>query len=139
MSDYHLLTRRSALRGVAGAATLGLAGRPVLTTTAQDATTAGAATPIPEATPLAGITRVPLWTPASERGIIYGTSLATWQLDPDYVQLVDHEAAILFTEDDLLWYKLRPAPGAELDFTFGDQFIALAERQRQLVFGAHLV
>lgn len=60
-------------------------------------------------------------------------------MDDTYPQLVDHEAAILFTEDDLLWYKLRPAPGAALDFQYGDQFMALAEQQRQLVFGAHLV
>lgn len=132
MSGDHLLTRRAALRGATGAAALGLVGRAG-STSAQDAT------PAPEATPLADITRVPLWKLASDRGIIYGTSLATWQLDPDYLQLVDHEAAILFTEDDLLWYKLRPTPDAELDFQFGDQFIALAERQRQLVFGAHLV
>ena len=100
---------------------------------------AQSATPAAGATPVADITRVPLWKPASERGIIYGTSLATWQLDADYPALVDHEAAILFTEDDLLWYKLLPEPGAELDFTYGDQFVALAEQQQQLVFGAHLV
>jgi endo-1,4-beta-xylanase len=97
------------------------------------------ATPAAGATPVAGFDRVPLWLPAAERGIIYGTSLATWQLDEDYPALVNHEAAILFTEDDLLWYKLRPTPDAELDFQFGDQFIELAESQQQLVFGAHLV
>ncbi|CAA9585837.1 MAG: GH10 [uncultured Thermomicrobiales bacterium] len=132
------LTRRSALRGATGAVALGLVGPP-RPAAARDATPAGSATPGPEATPLVDITRVPLWRPAADRGIIYGTSLATWQLDPDYAQLVNHEAAILFTEDDLLWYKLRPMPGAELDFQYGDQFVALAERQRQLVFGAHLV
>ncbi|MBA2469614.1 MAG: endo-1,4-beta-xylanase, partial [Chloroflexia bacterium] len=84
-------------------------------------------------------TRTPLWLPAAENGIVYGTSLATWQLDDTYPALVNHEAAILFTEDDLLWYKLRPTPDADLDFSFGDQFFALAEAQQQLVFGAHLV
>ncbi len=84
------------------------------------------ATTAPEATALAETTRVPLWKPAAERGIVYGTSLATWQLDPDYAQVVDREAAILFTEDDLLWYKLRPTPDAELNFQYGDQFLAIA-------------
>jgi endo-1,4-beta-xylanase len=83
---------------------------------------------------------MPLWLPASERGIVFGTSLATWQAeDAEYLQLVDHEAAILFTEDDLLWWRLRPTPNSPLDFQYGDRFMALAEQHRQLVFGAHLV
>lgn len=132
------LTRRSALRGAVGAAGFGAAGGFRLTT-AQEASPASGATPVPQASPVAGIDRTPLWLPASSRGIVYGTSLATWQLDDTYPQLVNHEAAVLFTEDDLLWYKLLPEPGAELDFAFGDQFFALAESQQQLVFGAHLV
>ncbi len=139
MSGDQGLTRRSALRCASGAAAVGLVGRPARVS-AQDATPAGQASPIPGATPTADITRVPLWKPASDRGIFYGTSLATWQAEnADYLRIVDHEAAILFTEDDLLWYKLRPTPGADLDFQFGDQFIALAEEQQQLMFGAHLV
>ena len=54
-------------------------------------------------------------------------------------RLVDHEAGILFTEDDLLWWRLKPAPDAELDFQYGDRFFEIAEQQGQLVFGAHLV
>ena len=138
MTNSRVMSRRSAVRGGAGVAALGLMGRPG-SIAAQDATPIEGATPVPAATPVASITRVPLWKPAADRGIICGTSLATWQLDPEYAHLVDHEAAILFTEDDLLWYKLRPTPDAELDFQFGDQFMALAERQKQLVFGAHLV
>jgi endo-1,4-beta-xylanase len=83
---------------------------------------------------------MPLWQTAWQRGIIFGTSAATWQLeDPDYAQLVDHEAAILFTEDDLLWWRLRPTPDSDLDFQYADQFMAFAERNQQLVLGAHLV
>lgn len=100
---------------------------------------AQSATPL-SATPIASpITRVPLWQTAWDQGIIFGTSLATWQLDEDYPGLVNHEAAILFTEDDLLWYKLRPTPDADLDFQYADQFFELAEQQQQLVLGAHLV
>ncbi len=125
--SHLLLTRRAVLLG-AGAATAGLAGCPEIGA-AQDAT--------PQATPIA---RAPLWQTALENGLVYGTSAATWQLDDaDYSGLVDHEAAIVFTEDDLLWYKLKPTPDAELDFTYGDQFIDLAEARGQLVFGAHLV
>lgn len=92
------------------------------------------------ASPVAGIARTPLWQMAAENGIVYGTSLATWQAsDEEYLRLVDDEAGILFTEDDLLWWRLKPSPDAELDFQYGDQFFQLAEEQQQLVFGAHLV
>lgn len=132
MGIDHRLTRRSTLAGATGAAGLALAGRPGFSA-------AQGASPVAVASPVAAITRTPLWLPASDAGIVYGTSLATWQLDDTYPALVNHEAAILFTEDDLLWYKLRPTLDADLDFTFGDQFFTLAESQQQLVFGAHLV
>ena len=122
------LKRRSLLLGT-GAAAAGLAARPGLLRAHQ-------ATPL--ASPIAG--SPPLWQTAWERGIVYGTSLATWQADDaEYVPLVDREAAILFTEDDLLWWRLKPTPDAELDFQYGDRFVELAELQGQLVIGAHLV
>jgi endo-1,4-beta-xylanase len=116
------------LLGTAGTAAYGLSGR-AQSAWAQEAT--------PLATP---ISRVPLWQVAWDRGLVYGTSAATWQLeDADYAALVAHEAAILFTEDDLLWWRLKPEPDAPLDFQFGDQFTAFAEKHGMLVFGAHLV
>lgn len=134
MSRKHQFTRRKAI--AAGAAA---AGWPLMARTgfAQGATPLASPGATPMATPV--LSRVPLWEAAWEKGIVYGTSLATWQLDPDYVAVVDHEAAILFTEDDLLWYKLKPTPDSDLDFTSADQFYALAEEQQQLVLGAHLV
>ena len=74
------------------------------------------------------------------KGIVYGSSTATWQVgpDPDYSQLFQREAGILFTEDDLLWYRLKPTPSSALDFSFGDQIIGYAETNQQHVFGAHL-
>jgi len=138
MRKDHRLTRRTAMRSMAGVASLGVLG-PAGSAHAQEASPVAGATPGAGATPVVSYDRTPLWRPAAENGIVYGTSLATWQLDDTYPALVNHEAAILFTEDDLLWYKLRPTPDAELDFTFGDQFFALAESQNQLVFGAHLV
>ncbi|HJU02341.1 MAG TPA: endo-1,4-beta-xylanase, partial [Actinomycetes bacterium] len=84
--------------------------------------------------------RTPLYRLARRRGIAYGTSAATWQLeDAEYAALVAREAAILFTEDDLLWYRLKPTPDSPLDFSFGDQIVGFAERHGMLVFGAHLV
>lgn len=59
--------------------------------------------------------------------------------DEVYAQLVNQEAAILFTEDDLLWWRLRPSPDSALDFQFADQFMAFADQHQKLVFGAHLV
>lgn len=130
------LTRRRALG--TGAAAAGLATLP-LSGLAQGGTPVASPGTSPVATPMPVLSEVPLWQAAWEKGIVYGTSLATWQFDEDYLALVDHEAAILFTEDDLLWYRLRPTPESDLDFTYGDQFIALAEQQQQLVLGAHLV
>lgn len=130
MGGAYRFSRRSTLRGAAGAAALGLAGTPARGR-AQGAT--------PVATPVTDL-GTPLWQVASGNGLTYGTSLATWQADdPDYLQIVDREAAILFTEDDLLWWRLRPAPGAAMDFQYADRFFDIAAAQGQLVLGAHLV
>jgi endo-1,4-beta-xylanase len=114
------VTRRTVLRGAAGAVAAGaLAGvAPALARAAQP----------------------PLWKTAWGRGLVYGSSWSTRLADDtDYLALVNREAAIMFTEDDLLWYQLKPTPQSDLDFSFGDRFVAVAEQQRQLVFGAHLV
>jgi endo-1,4-beta-xylanase len=87
----------------------------------------------------AGGTRQPLWKVARERGIAFGSSIATWQFDADYPALHAREATLLFTEDDLLWYRLKPAPDAPLDFSFADRIVGFAETNRMRVFGAHLV
>ncbi len=42
-------------------------------------------------------------------------------------------------EDDLLWYRLKPAPDAPLGFFFADRIVGFAETNRMRVFGAHLV
>jgi endo-1,4-beta-xylanase len=82
----------------------------------------------------------PLWAEALARGVVYGSSAATWQLsDARYRSLFEQQAGIVFTEDDLLWWRLRPTPGSDLDFTYADRIIDLAQRSGMLVFGAHLV
>jgi endo-1,4-beta-xylanase len=82
----------------------------------------------------------PLWRVAAERGLAYGSSTATWQVDDDaeYAALFARQAKVLFTEDDLLWYRVKPKPGAKLDFSYADSLFARAERNHQLVVGAHL-
>jgi endo-1,4-beta-xylanase len=81
-----------------------------------------------------------LWRAAATRGILYGSSTATWQIsDRAYADVFRRHAALLFTEDDLLWYRLKPTPDSPLDFTYSDQIIDFAERNHQLVLGAHLV
>jgi endo-1,4-beta-xylanase len=81
-----------------------------------------------------------LWEAALKRGLVYGSSTATWQIStPAYRRLFEREAGILFTEDDLLWYRLRPTPQSGLDFSYGDRIVRFAERSGMLVFGAHLV
>ena len=44
----------------------------------------------------------PLWQQAYAKGIVYGSSTATWQIEPDpaYSALFQREAGLLFTEDD---------------------------------------
>jgi len=84
--------------------------------------------------------REPLWEVAFTGGLVFGSSAASWQLsDPEYRRLFAREAAMLFTEDDLLWWRLRPSPDAELDFRYGDRIIGFAEEEGMLVLGAHLV
>jgi endo-1,4-beta-xylanase len=110
-----VLTRRGFLAGSAGAAAL----------TACDHSTP----------PPAG-----LWATAWQRGIVYGSSAATWQLaDAGYAALFRKEAAILLSEDDMLWYRIRPTPTSSLEFTRPDRIVAAAVANGQLVFGAHLV
>ena len=71
---------------------------------------------------------------------MFGSSAATWQLsDPGYRRLFAREADVLFTEDDLLWYRVRPTPTSRLDFSYADRITRFAERNEMLVFGAHLV
>jgi endo-1,4-beta-xylanase len=120
MGPENGVTRRSVLLGAAGAAAAGLLGG------------AGPA--------LAGTPRDPLWRTAANRGIVFGSAWSTRLAeDTAYSRLIDRQAALLFSEDDLLWYKLKPTPDADLDFSYADQFVAFAEQHRQLVFGAHLV
>ena len=130
-----LLTRRSFLSGAAGVASAGLVG------CSGSESPSGPARPAidcPALEDAAG--RSALWQIAYERGLVYGSSTATWQLsDAEYRRLFAEHAAILFTEDDLLWYRLRPAPESGLDFAFGDQIAGFTRRQDMLMFGAHLV
>jgi endo-1,4-beta-xylanase len=83
----------------------------------------------------------PLWQQAYAKGIVYGSSTATWQVepDPDYSALFQREAGMLFTEDDLLWYQLKPTPGAALNFSAGDRIVSYGEAGGKHIFGAHLV
>jgi endo-1,4-beta-xylanase len=74
------------------------------------------------------------------QGILYGSTTATWQIsDKAYAHLFAREAAILSTEDDFLWYRVRPSSTSGLKFKYSDQIVAFAERHGMLMFGAHLV
>jgi endo-1,4-beta-xylanase len=132
MTDPHPLSRRRLLLGGAGAAGLAATGALGLPGPAGAAPTTG--------TGSLGAARPPLWKLARPNGLAFGTSMASWHLpDAPYAELVGREATLLFTEDDLLWYRLKPTPDAELDFSYADQIIGYAEAHRMRVFGAHLV
>ena len=125
------LTRRSVFRGAA--APFAIAGMPAPRNGRAQKATPAVST---GASPVAGTS---LWQAAWQNGIVFGTSLATWQIEDEYIPVVEREAALLFTEDDLLWWRLKPTPESSLDFTTADQFMDLAESHGSLVVGAHLV
>src|SRR3954468_22287905 len=120
------LTRRSLLvRGAGGAAAVLGGGARLLTRVAPAwAAPTGA-----------------IYQQAAAKGILYGSSTATWQYEPDpaYAALFQREAGMLFTEDDLLWYRLKPTQTSSLDFSYGDRAVSFASGNGQPVFGAHLV
>src|SRR3954471_6987370 len=106
------MTRRGFLAGAAAAA---VAAAGCSSGSSAPASSAASAPVLrcPQAT--AGDAR---WSMAARRGLVYGSSTATWQIaDHAYRGLYERESAMLFTEDDLLWWRLRPHPGAELDFS----------------------
>jgi endo-1,4-beta-xylanase len=81
-----------------------------------------------------------LWSAAAHQGLAFGSSTSTWQLaDHAYRALFTRQAALLFTEDDLLWYRIRPSPTSGLHFARADRIISFARQARQLPIGAHLV
>src|SRR3954454_19720351 len=116
----HAMTRRSVPRRAADAAAAG----------APRATFADAALG----------SRAPLWKAAQRNGITYGAAIATWMFEDDpYMALVKRHAAIIFTQDDFLWYVLKPSRNDPVNFEHSDQIVAKAEANKQLTFGAHLV
>jgi endo-1,4-beta-xylanase len=92
-------------------------------------------------TPAWGAPTGAIYQQAAAKGITYGSSTATWQYEPDaaYAALFRREAGMLFTEDDLLWYRLKPTHDSPLDFSYGDRAVAFAQANAQPVFAAHLV
>ncbi|QDP95369.1 endo-1,4-beta-xylanase [Microlunatus elymi] len=79
-----------------------------------------------------------MWQDAWHRGIVYGGSISTWMYADDdaYAALFRQEVAMLWPEDDFLWYHLRPSPTSSLDFTYPDMIVEFAEANRQLIIGA---
>jgi endo-1,4-beta-xylanase len=144
------LTRRTFLLGAAGLAASAVAActssTRAPTTSLSTSSLAQAVLPSSSAqatvdcTAGAAVASTPLWQVALDRGLVYGSSAATWQLtDGEYRSLFQREAGILFTEDDLLWWRLRPTPASGLNFKHSDEIIDFANREGMLVFGAHLV
>jgi endo-1,4-beta-xylanase len=115
------ITRRTVLKGAAGAAAAATLGGPAVAAAARGA-------------------GKPLWKLAQRNGVVFGTAIATWMFeDEPFMNLVRRQAALLFTMDDFLWYQLKPSREAELNFGPGDAIVAKAKENRQLLFGAHLV
>jgi endo-1,4-beta-xylanase len=114
------ITRRTVLKGAAGAAATGALGGTV-----AEAALA---------------THAPLWKVARRNGIVFGTAIATWMFeDEPFMKLVRRQAALIWPMDDFLWYQLKPSRNAPLNFDPGDAIVAEAKENRQLLLGAFLV
>jgi endo-1,4-beta-xylanase len=141
LSVNKTFTRRSFLVG-AGATVVGLTACRQGTKT-REPIAAPTPTPTPTACPVLKGTagsHEPLWQTAFREGILYGSTTATWQIsDAAYRRLYAREAAILSTEDDFLWYRVRPSPTSGLRFKYSDQIVNFAKQHQMLMFGAHLV
>jgi endo-1,4-beta-xylanase len=134
------VSRRNVLLG-GGAGALGAA---VTGLAPWDAARASQAAQAAESKPRLGVHVPALWKAAARSKLVYGSSIATWQIeddatgkitDPGYAKLHPHHAALLFPEDDLLWWRLRPTPKSGLDFTHSDRIYAFAEKHNQIVYG----
>lgn len=130
MSLDNGVARRSVLLGAAGAAGVAATGAiPAVAAAGDDA-----------AAEKGGGPKAPsLWRRADRNGLLYGTTWATWQEGNDLTRLIDKHANVMFPEDDLLWYKLKPTIDSPLDFTGGDAFFARAEAAKMRIIAAHLV
>jgi endo-1,4-beta-xylanase len=105
------------------------------------AAVAGGASALTGIVPAWGAPTGALYQAALAKGIRYGSSTATWQTQPDpaYAALFARESGMLMTEDDLLWYRLKPTPSSSLDFSYGDDMVSFAASNAQPVLAAHLV
>jgi endo-1,4-beta-xylanase len=123
-SERTTMTRR---RLLAGAAAVGAGGA-----------LAGAAPGLASAAAQPQWWREPLWKVAWRQGIVYGGSISTWMFQPDpaYARLFGRQVAMLWPEDDFLWYRLRPSPTSGLKWKYPDLIVEFAERNHQLVIGA---
>jgi endo-1,4-beta-xylanase len=132
MSLDNPVARRSVLLGAAGMA--GVAATGLLSSGAAT----GATTTVARGhhAKLGDDVDRPLWRTAWSNGLVYGASISTWQLDPQYRHLFRHEAAIMSMQDDLLWYRLKKNKHAPLNFHYADRMVNLAERNGMLVLGA---
>ena len=132
MSLDNAVARRSVLLGAAGVA--GAAATGLLS--GETALGARSSTVTCHAPKLGDEHDRPLWHAAWKNGIVFGASISTWQLDPQYKHLFKQQAAMLTMQDDLLWYRLKPKPSSPLNFHPADRMVKIAERNGMLVMGA---
>jgi endo-1,4-beta-xylanase len=130
------LSRRNLLLGAAGTGVLGAAAAMAPFEAAH--ASGGDAGKIRR-----GVHEPALWRAAARNNLVYGSSIAAWQVwnddltettDPGYARLHPQHAALLFPEDDLLWYRIRPTPTSGLDFRYSDRMYRFAEHHDQLVY-----
>src|SRR3954452_22752356 len=119
MREESGITRRTVVLGAAGAAAAGVLSGPVNVAL--------------------GAPKGPLWKTAQRRGIVFGAAAATWQEGAHFRRALKRQAALIFPQDDSLWYVLKPAKDKPLNFDASDKIVELAEKNKQLLFAAHLV
>ena len=131
MTEQQVVSRRSVLLGAAaGAAGVSSAGGLLTGPTAAGSVA-----------PAAAEKKVPLWRPAYDRGILYGAATATWQIGRQALQrAVQAARRHLVHAGRLPLVRAEAHPGlASSTSPSATRSSSIAERNKQLVFGAHLV
>lgn len=80
----------------------------------------------------------PLKDLAKDKGILFGTAMAAYQVDdPDYVRLVREECGVIVAENEHKWYTIHPQPD-EWNFAPADKLVGFA-RANDLKMRGHTV
>ena len=69
---------------------------------------------------------------AAAKGLIYGTTIAAWQIthDPGFIGLVEQQAGLVVPENDMKWRDINGGAPGQDDYTPGGRRCRLRRRER---------